>query len=167
MVGITRVGAIKNMDTDEELPINSPRNMNRSMLHRILKKHNINHDVNWGFETLVNLIVMNDIPFLPIPPGEMEAKEEIVESNDTQSMQEQIDQLTRQLKNLTQPVAEAKPEPKKKEKEVVMMADGFPKSVFVVRKWCRDRNIPTNNTDTRKALIDRLKKYAENPSEYL
>ncbi len=158
---ITRVGPVKNMDTEEILDIGSK--MTRSMLHRILNKNNIHHDVNWGFEALVNLMLINNIPFQPVEPGNKEPAQETSETPGTLTLED----IQKQMLVLHNMMAALTPKEHKKPeltvvpevKEIAMAKDGHPKSVWVLRKLCREKGIPTNKKDTRLILIEKLKEH--------
>ena len=115
----------------------------RGQMHRVLKANDVEHDVNWGAEALYNLIIQHGLN-KPIEPGIIEEKEDEITA-----LKKRIAEL--EGKNNVVPIR--KEEVKKPE----LMKDGWPRSVFVLRKWCRDRNIPCTNKDKRIELIAKLK----------
>lgn len=132
------LGPVLNLDSNQEFKL-SPNNRlpTRGQLHRILKANNISHDVNWGYQVLYNLLVQHGLNFQFVPPGVIQPPK---------TKEEEISDLEKKLSEL-----------KGDKPRVEMMKDGWPRSVFVLRKWCRDRKIPCTNKDKRDELIEKLK----------
>ena len=115
----------------------------RGQMHRVLKFHGIDHDVNWGAEALYNLIIRHGIN-TNIQPGVLEQPK---------SKADEIAELKRRLAELEGsnviPIKASKKKPE-------VMKDGWPRSVFVLRKMCREQGVPCQNTDKRHELIAKL-----------
>lgn len=139
-MGITRQGPVKNMDTDQELVMLPPnQRMTRSSLHRLLLINDIEHDASGPFNDLYNTVMRHGIDPIPPKPGPLTStKGEAI----GRTGGDVIDNVT----------YIPKPDPKLHE-------DGFPRSVFSLRKMCRDRKIPCTQKDTRIMLVDKLIRY--------
>ncbi len=150
MPDIVRQDQFKNISEDREIDF-SQQKFTRSMAHRCLNKANVDHDVNCGLEVLLNTMQAHNVPFEFLPPGNKEPKKNKIQSEKT-SMAE----LLEQIKALNEKVAELSKEPVDNNPQVRRSQDGWPTSVFVLRKMCREKGIPTNNKSTRKECIEKL-----------
>ena len=149
MAQITKVGPVKNMETDEVVNLGGPR-VTRSDLHILLNNHNIPHDMSMPFDMLNQLCIINNIPVTKAKPGEHLKLVDPVKQEDSSAVdlmavikeqQKQIDQLLRQgIKAVDIPKKKTDGKPR-------ISADGWPMSVFTLRKWCKERNIECKKTN--------------------
>ena len=128
-MGITRNGPVMNMDTQQPILMPHPsQRLTRSKLHRLLTVHKIRHNPGGTLDELYNVMLMNNIQLEIVPPGVL-SKPPI-------------------------PVLIKRPEPSDPR---IMANDGWPRSVFTLRKICKERNIPVTKKHTRESLIKLLK----------
>ena len=138
-MGIVRNDPFMNLDTRQTIKFSNVR-LTRAQVHRILKANGIQHNHNGTLNYMLDLCETNNIPIIPVQPGQLEVKPKL------------------------SIVKEEKKE--EKPKEVKLAKDGFPQLVPVLKTWCKDRNIPIKRDDKRADLIQRLKEYQENPHGY-
>lgn len=128
-MGITRSGPVMNFDTQQPvyMPPSSQR-LTRSKLHRLLTINNVKHNPGGTLEELYNVMVLNNVQLQIVPPG-------IIGKPQTSGLQK-------------------RPEPTDPR---IMADDGWPRSVFTLRKICKERGITVTKKHTRNALIKILK----------
>ena len=163
VASVVRQDPFKNISADQEIDFTQPK-FTRSMAHRCLNNARVDHDVNWGLEELLKTMQRNEVPFEFLPPGNKSPK--IKKGKAVEKNSPEISDLLRQIAELTKKVeglakAEVIEPPVDNNPKIKFSKDGFPTSRFVLRKWCREKNIETHNTDIRSELISKLKKQAQ------
>ncbi len=162
VASIVRQDPFKNISADQEIDFQQPK-FTRSMAHRCLNNAGVKHDVNWGLEELLKTMQRNEVPFEFLPPGNKTPKVKKGETVEAQSTEisdllQQIAELTKKVEGLASKAPKEIVKPVDNNPKIKFSKDGFPTSVFVLRKWCREKNIKTHNKDKRVELISKLKK---------
>lgn len=133
-----RQDPVKNLDTDENLHMYGPTDrITRGQIHRLLNVHEIEHDPKGTMDYLMQLVRMHNIPLSGIPKAGLLRAVDGGILNPTGG-------TPTELKPRPKPLPEGYKE------------DGYPKSVFSLRKMCKDNGIKTNNKSTRKWCIEQL-----------
>ena len=140
---ITRHGPVINMDTEQVLRMPpSNQRITRSVISRILVRHNIHHDRTASKEKLLEILRANDIPLEPVPPGPVSTAQ-IIDIADEEDIDRQIAILIA----------------RKKEKEGEFghkAKDGYPAHIGMLKKLCKIKGIKMDPHDKRDILIARL-----------
>lgn len=170
---------LKNETTGQYVYQGSHR-ITRSVLHRILKAHGVQHHPGGTFEQLLSVCEMHNIPIQPVPPGlivnrhtgqlvegsggmpverrdpESEPRADVKQiTKDDGSVVEviEIDGKVFECQGVTAPsVPEAAAEP-----SVPYAEDGFPKNHGQLKKMAKAYGLKTYNTDKRKDIVKRIK----------
>lgn len=130
---------LKNETTGEYIPMGNYR-ITRGVLHRILKAYGVQHHPGSSLGDLKNIMIAHNIPFDPIPPGEVPDKR-----SERQAPQPESPRLPQKQPEVQDagPYAE----------------DGWPKNMGILKKMAKERGLKTYNTDKRKDIVKKLDEY--------